>query len=103
MPGLWNPHSWPDVVADPLPAPIRLNAGENVEASFEPVIDSLRDFDGLVLRMVRGENTVGHGLASVHGEIRVQLNHGVSRGDRIVAINLDLVVILRGGGHAGND
>jgi hypothetical protein len=52
MPGFGDPDARPDVISHPVPAAIGLNAGENVEAGFEPIVDSLRDLDGFVLGVI---------------------------------------------------
>src|SRR5580692_2669762 len=52
VPRLWNADSWANVIAHPLPSPVRLNAGEDIKANFSPVVDSLRDLERLVLGMV---------------------------------------------------
>jgi len=57
------------VVTHPLPATIGLDAGEHVEAGLKPVIERLRDFQGLVLGVVAGQNPVFHRLAAVRGEV----------------------------------
>src|SRR5207248_625176 len=100
MPALRNAEAGAYVVANPLPSAIRLNAGEDVKASLEPVSPTLGDFERLVFGMIGGEHTINNGLASIHREIGVQFNHGVAGRDSVVAIDLDFVVVLGGGKSA---
>src|SRR2546423_7352926 len=94
MPALRNAKTRAYVIANPMPAAIRLNAGENIETGFEPISPALCDLECLVLGVIGGEHAVNHAFVSIHGEIGVQLNHGVAGRDRIVAIDLDFVVVL---------
>ena len=57
------------------------------------------DFDGLVLGMIGREHAILHRLGTVDGEIAVQLHHGFAGLDRVVAIDLDFVVVLGPGGN----
>ena len=100
MPALRNAEAGAYVIADPSPAAVRLNAGENVETGFESIGEALCDFECFVLGMIGGEHTVDHGFASIHREIGVQFNHGVAGRDSVVAIDLDFVVVLGGGKSA---
>jgi hypothetical protein len=52
------------VIAHPLPAAVRLNAGENVKAGLEPVVDALCDFNGFMLGVVCGQDAVDGCLAA---------------------------------------
>src|SRR5207237_8814278 len=93
-----NPHTRPNVIADPLntlAAPLR---GEDVGAWFEPVGEASSDFDRFVQRVISGQAAVLNGFASVNCEIAVQLDHSIARRDRFVRIDLDLVVFLGGSG-----
>src|SRR5450631_1406597 len=94
MPRLRNAEARTNVIADPLPPAVGLNAGEDVEAGFEPAIDALRNFDGLMFRMVGGQYAILHRLASLGGEIRMQLDHGAGGRDGVRAINLNFVIVL---------
>jgi hypothetical protein len=67
------------------------------------MVDSLRDFDGFVFGVVRRLDAIDHGFRSVHGEVGVQFEHGASGRDGVIAIDLDLIVVLGGGGKAGQE
>src|ERR1700674_3866578 len=69
VPRLRNAEAGTDVITHPLPAAIRLNAGEDVKAGLEPVVDALRDFHGLMLGMVGGQDAVDCRLAAFSGEV----------------------------------
>jgi hypothetical protein len=49
-----------------------------------------------MLSVVAGLDAVFHRLASVGGEVRVQLHHGACGRNRFGDVNLDLVVVLSG-------
>jgi len=84
------------VVAYPLVAlSVRADAGENVKASFKPIVPTLSDFDGFVLLMIRGIGAIGGGFAAIGREVAVQLNHGVARRHGFRAIDLHFVIPLR--------
>src|SRR5438874_5609337 len=104
MPALRNAEAGAYVIANPLPAAVRLNAGENVETGFEPICEALCDFECLVLGMIGGQYTVKNGLGSFHSEVGVQFDHGVAGRDGVIAIDLDFVVFLgRGKSTKSND
>ena len=86
-----------DMVADPFPTAFRLDGGEDVKASFEPVGDALGDLNGLMLCMMRRLKTINRRFTSLGGEVRVQLNHSGARRDSLPAINLNFIVILSAG------
>ncbi len=77
------------------------DAGEDVEAGFEPIVPALGDFNGFVFLMVGGICAVGGGFAAHGGEVAVQFDHGVAGGDGVGAVDLDFVVSLgaAGGGE----
>ena len=57
---------------------------------------------GIVLIVLGWANAVLALLRALEGEVRVQLHHGRARCDRLGAVHLDLVVVLRpraGGAH----
>ena len=82
------------MVADPLDALAAALAGEDVEADLRPVVDALRDLDGLVLGVIGGLHAVDDVALAVGGEVGVELDHGGAGSDRVGAIDLDLVVAL---------
>src|SRR5215469_10020844 len=94
MPALGCSYTRANVVADPLPTAIRLNAAENVKAHFRPVVDALRDLKGLVHSVVRRKHSVLHRFAAFDGKVRMQLDHGRTWCNGIGAVNLDFVIIL---------
>src|SRR5208283_5499153 len=63
MPRLGNAHARANVVADPLIALGAAIAGEHVEPDFEPVVDTLRDFERFVEGMLVGAD-------AIHGDLR---------------------------------
>ena len=92
-----------NVVAHPLDALAAALGSEDIEADFEPVGETVGDFDGFVLGVVSGIKAVDDGFAAVDGEIAVQLHHGVVRLHEIVAVDLNFVVVLRAGGQNGRE
>ena len=88
-----------DMVADPLNALAAAFGSEDVEAYFEPVGEAVGDFDGFVLGVVGGIEAVDDGFGAVDGEIAVELDHGVVRFDKIVAVDLNFIVVLSAGGY----
>src|SRR4051794_4252562 len=94
MPAFRDPESRANVIANPLPSAIWLNAGENVETGLEPIRDSLRDLHSLMISVVGGQHAVNHGLAAVNRQVGMQLNHGAMRRHHVGAVNLDFVVVL---------
>ncbi len=97
MPIFGHAHARPDVVAHPLHAQPALLAGKDVEADLGPVVDSLRDLDGLVFGVIGGRNAIECRMA-FGSEVRVQLDHRGARRHRVSAVDLNLVVTLRAGG-----
>ncbi len=95
MPRLGHADAGADVVADPLYAGAALLAGEDVEANFGPVVQTLGDFDGLVFGVVGGIDAIDESLLADGGVVGMQLDHGAMRSLRLRAIDLDLVVALR--------
>src|SRR2546427_7843766 len=84
----------PNVVAYPIPALSILCGSKNVETGLEPVGEAMRDLNGFMPLVIGGEQTVFHRLRALKREIAVQLDHGVARLDRLVAVDLDLVIVL---------
>jgi hypothetical protein len=74
--------------------PIAPLAGENVESDLGPVSEPLREFDRLVLLMVRGIHAVDDVLLSILGVIRMQFEHQRLGRDRLGAVDLDLIIRL---------
>ena len=100
VPALRYAHARANVVTDPLPSVAGAGRGENVPADFEPVVEAVRDLQGLVECVLRGQQTVFDGLAPFGGEVAVQFNHGSGPGHSLRAVYLDLVVVLGGYGAA---
>jgi len=69
VPRLRNAEARADVIAHPLPAPIRLNAGEDVKAGLEPVVDALGDFNRFMLGVVGGQDAVDGRLAALNRKV----------------------------------
>src|SRR5579859_7889595 len=95
MPLFGHAEPGPDVVADPVPSVARAPAGEIVEADFEPVGEAVGDLVRFMQRVVGGADAVFEGLAPVEGEVRMELEHGAARLDRLGAVDLAFVVVLR--------
>ena len=53
-----------------------------------------------VQRVLRGQHAVGDSLRAVDGEIAVQLDHSVAWRNGLRAVDLDLIVVLRGGARS---
>src|SRR6266478_6653642 len=94
MPTFRGADAWTDMVPHPLPARLRLNAGEEVEACLEPRRKPMRDFDGLMHRMLRGEDAILSGRGPFDRAVTMELEHGRARCDRLGAIDLHLEVAL---------
>src|SRR5260370_11690918 len=94
MPFFRNAHARANVVAHPLdPISIAL-VGKDVKAGFKPIREAMGNLNRFVLGVVGGKNSILSGLAAVNGEIAMQLDHGAVRRDRVVTIDLDLVILL---------
>src|SRR2546426_10015901 len=94
MPALRGSDAWTDMVPHPLPARLGLNAGEDVEACLEPRREPVRDFDGLMDRMLRGEDAILFLCGPLDRYITVELKHGLARFNRLGAIDLNLEIAL---------
>ena len=94
-----NPRT--DVVAHPLPASVTTRAGEDVKASLKPGVEPSSDLDGLMQGVVSGQHSVNHSLRAVHGEVAVQLDHGVAGENGVSTIDLDLIIVLGGEREGG--
>src|SRR6266705_5004184 len=100
MPFFRNAHARANVVAHPLdPISIAL-VGKDVKAGFKPIREAMGNLNGFVLGVVRGKNSILRGLAAVNREIAMQLDHGAVPHDRVVTIDLDLVIVLSTGPRA---
>src|SRR5205823_7386808 len=93
-PTLGDAEARTDVVPDPVPAVPISRAGEDVKARLKPGSEPARDLNGLVPGVLARQNAVLAGLAALEGEIAVQLDHGMTRLDGVVAVDLDFVVVL---------
>jgi hypothetical protein len=89
-----------NMVADPVYALATALVGEDVEADFELVGETVGDLDGFVLGVVDWIKPVGHGLSAINGEITVELNHGVAGINQIGAVDLNFVIVLRASRHS---
>src|SRR5260370_2103979 len=76
--------------------------GKDVKAGFKPIREAMCNLNGFVLGVVGGKNSILSGLAAVNREIAMQLDHGAVRRDRVVTIDLDLVIVLGTGPRARN-
>ena len=103
FPSLRDGDAGTNVVADPLDALAAALGSEDIEADFQPDGETVGDFDGFVLGVVSGIESVDDGFAAVDGEIAVQLDHGVVRLHELVAVDLNFVVVLRAGGQNGRE
>src|SRR6266568_3928762 len=79
MPTFRGADAWTDMVPHPLPARLRLNAGEDVEACLKPRREPMRDFDGLMHRMLRGEDAILSGRGPLERAVTMELEHGRAR------------------------
>ena len=52
------------------------------------------DLDGFVLRMIGGQHAILHSFCAIDREVAVEFDHGVTRLDGLVGIDLDLIVVL---------
>src|SRR5579859_1039937 len=87
----------PNVVADPFPSVVRLNAGKDVKARLEPGGKTMGDFKGLLQSVDRGKHAVDLFPLALHREIAMQFDHGLAGRNRIGSVYLDLVIILSKG------
>src|SRR5208337_1592317 len=95
MPAFRRTHPRADVVADPFPALTVRHRREDVETGFEPRRKTLRDFQRFVQLVFGGKDALLRRLRSLEEEVAVQLHHGCFRWNRLRAIDLDFVVVLR--------
>src|SRR5215472_5009183 len=84
------------VVAYPLPSLTDARGGEDVKAGLKPVGPAMSNFNCFVHRMICGEKAIDHLLRAVDSEVAMQLDHGVAGRNRLVAVDLNFVIILRG-------
>src|SRR6202158_267603 len=94
MPALGRSHARPDVITDPLPRRVWLDAGEDVEACLEPGGDALGDLERLMEGALGAKDVVEGAPAALGGDIAVELHHGCSGSHGVRAIDLDLEVVL---------
>lgn len=69
MPALGRSHARPDVIPDPLPRRVWLDAGEDVEACLEPRGDALGDLERLVEGALGAKDVVEGAPAALGGDI----------------------------------
>jgi hypothetical protein len=65
VPLFWNADARADVIADPLPAGARLEAGEDVKAALEPRGKAVGDLDRFMERMIVGQDAVNGLLVAI--------------------------------------
>src|SRR5258708_9997665 len=94
FPGRRNPHARPNMIAYELPAVGAIRASENVEPGFEPFVETMRDLDRLMQRVIGGAHAIDHVLAALEGEVAAQLSHGSARLNCFRRIDLDLIIFL---------
>jgi hypothetical protein len=94
MPSIWRPYARADVISHPLNTVAILFAGEYVEAKFRPIIDPLRQFQGLVLLMIGWVHALKDFSLSGDGVVGMELDHETLGWDCVRAIDLNLVVTL---------
>jgi hypothetical protein len=94
MPSIWRPYARADVISHPLNTVSILFAGENVEAKFRPIIDPLRQFQGLVLLMIGWVHALKDFSLSGDSVVGMQFDHEVLGWDSVRAIDLNLIVTL---------
>jgi hypothetical protein len=82
------------VIPHPLPALALGYGSENIKAALEPIIEAVRDFDGLTLGVIGGIKAIYDRLRTIDRKVAVELNHGVCRIDQVRSIHLDLIVAL---------
>src|ERR1043165_1736665 len=87
-------HSRPDMRAYPLPTAVRLDAGELIEASLKPFVESVGDLQSLMLGVMRGQHAIGGSLGSFRGEIAVQLKNRDAFRHQLGGVNLHFVIAL---------
>src|SRR6266478_6925557 len=94
MPALGRAHARPDVITDPLPRRVWLDAGEEVEACLEPGGDALGDLERLVEGALGAKDVVEGAPGALGGDIAVELHHSGAGSHGVRAIDLDLEVVL---------
>ncbi len=94
FPRLRNRHTRPNMVADPHPAAVGLDGGEDVKSGFKPAGETVGDLEGFVHGVIGRKDTVDYGFCAFDGEVAVNFDHGVARGDEVRAVDLDFGVVL---------
>src|SRR5579859_962549 len=95
MPLLRNAEARANMVTHPVPAITRAGTCKDIKAGLKPVIPSLSYFNGFVHGVIRGPDAIHHTFFALSSPVGMEFHHGAVRLDRIGAINLDLIVILR--------
>src|SRR5437016_13943638 len=91
------------MVAHPLPAAVRLDAGEDVETGLKPVGEALRDLERLVHSVIRRCDSVNDRLRAFCREIAMQFDHRGAGLDCVIGVDLDLVAVLRHQGQGAKN
>src|SRR5204862_4007305 len=85
---LGNRHARPDVGADPIPTAVRLNAGELVKSGLEPLVETMCNLQGFMLRVVGGQHSIDGSLGSFRREDAMQLEYRDALRHQLGGINL---------------
>jgi len=83
------------MVADPVPSITGAQTGKDIEPGLKPVIEAVRNLNGLMHCMVRWPYAIIGKFAAGGREISVELDHGGVGINCVCAINLDFIVVLR--------
>src|SRR5690242_16802260 len=98
MPGLRRADPGPDVIPNPLPSFVRLDARKDVKTGFEPWRETVRNLKGLVKRVLRRKDSVYSVFFPLNCIIAMELDHGPPRRNGLRSIDLNFVIVLRTGG-----
>src|SRR6516225_7468635 len=73
---------------------VRLDSVEDIESGFKPVVETVRNFHGFMLRVIGRKRAIFDGLGAGCREVTVQLDHGGAGLDELIAVDLHFVVAL---------
>jgi hypothetical protein len=80
-----------------LPA-LALGCGsEDIKSALEPIVESVGNFDGLMLGVIGGIYTIYDRLRAIDREVAMEFNHGVSGIDQVGSVRLDFVIVSSAG------
>src|SRR5437763_321110 len=94
MPTLRRSETWADVIPDPLPAGIGLDARKDVKARLKPGGEAMRNFDRLMPGVLCWEHAILFLCSALDGSIAVQLEHSLAGCNGLGPIDLNLEVPL---------